>query len=154
MPSSHRWPWEAQGVRASRSAENAEHAHQVNRRLTIFLPMAAGAALLIALAVWLAAGAGDATVGQASAIVVIAFAALCMLAGLPLLGVLAALAFFAFRAYDAVPEKAEQVLRGVYALQRRARAAGDSAVSPFVRWRAKLAAAKAAWQALFGGKSS
>ncbi len=154
MPSSRRWPWEAQGVRASRSARQAERAHRLNRWLTIFLPMAGGAALLVVLAVWLSAGAGDATVGHASAIVVISFASLCMLAGLPVLAVLVALLVFVFRAYDAVPEKARQVMKGMYAVQRKSVEVADKAVSPFVRWRVKAAAAKALWRALLGGKAS
>ncbi len=153
MPSSHRWPWEAQGVRASRSARQAERAHNLNRWLTIFLPVGAGAVLLVVLAMWFSVSAGDVTVGHASAVVVMAFAALCMLAGMPVLAVLVALIVFAFRAYDAVPEKARQAMQGLYALQRKSVAVADRAVSPFVRWQMKVAAARAWWRALLGGKA-
>ncbi len=153
MPSSRRWPWEAQGVRARRSARQAERAHRLNRWLTIFLPVGAGALLLVVLAVWFSVSAGDVTVGHASAVVVMAFAALCMLAGLPVLALLLALLVFAFRAYEAVPERAQQVMKGLYAVQRKSVEVADKAVSPFVRWRMKVATARAWWRALLGGKA-
>ncbi len=153
MSSSRRWPWEAQGVPSAHQENRAQKAHRSNRWLTIFLPMAAGVVLVGALAAWLIAGAGTATVAHASALVIIFMSLGCMISGLLVLVALLALILGMHRVYGNVPLASRCLLESLCTAQRVLTDVGDKTAEPVLRWNAMRAAAKALWRKIgFGGR--